>query len=321
LRLQKTILKKWYEINMKNFKIKKFEAEQRLDVFLAEKMGMARAQAQKLVKAGQILVSDKQQTAHYVVREGDVVIMREAKKQKNKKTNTGLPQLTIVSETNDYLVINKSAGVIVHGGRGIVEPTLADALEQKYPALRKVGDDPGRPGIVHRLDKEVSGLMVIATTQAMFESLKEQFQARTVTKKYLALAYGAIAKERDEITFAIARSAKGYKMASLPVGQDGRRAVTEIFVKQKFINYTLLDVAIKTGRTHQIRVHLAAYGHPLVGDDLYGTRKTKALNKKVALGRVWLHAYELGFTDLQNQRREFIIALPKELKDILQQIK
>ena len=313
---------------MKDFKIRQSEADQRLDVFLAEKLAVSRAQAQKMVKAGQIFVNEKIASAHYKLKDGDEIKIQSVETQnlaslrENKKT----PALQIIAETNDYLVINKPAGLIVHGGNGITEPTLTDALEKKYPALR--GDDPLRPGIVHRLDKEASGAMVIAKTQDMFESLKEQFQARTVTKKYLALVYGAIEKEHDEITFAIARSAKGYKMAARPANQDGlpaglagRRAVTEIFIKQKFINYTLLDVVIKTGRTHQIRVHLAAYGHPIVGDDLYGTRTTKELNKKLGLGRIWLHACVLGFDDLQNRRQEFSIELPPELKSILQEVK
>ncbi|MFA5024607.1 MAG: RluA family pseudouridine synthase [Patescibacteria group bacterium] len=244
----------------------------------------------------------------------------------------------IIFEDNNYLVINKPAGLAVHGGGNIKEPTLADWLIARYPKILEVGDDPARPGIVHRLDKDVSGLMVVAKTQASFESLKNKFKDREINKEYLALVYGQIANETGEINFSIKRANKGFKMAALPLNTDNlltrhnpknrdqgnidgffkaRLAETEFKVLKRFINYTLLSVKIKTGRTHQIRVHFFAYGHPLVGDDLYYTKKTKEKNKKLKLGRVFLVANHLSFRDLDGEKHDFKIDLPLELKNWL----
>ena len=240
----------------------------------------------------------------------------------------------IITETADYLVINKPAGLAVHGGGNLKEATLADWLIARYPKIKTVGDDPARPGLVHRLDKDVSGLMVIAKNNKSFASLKEQFKDREVNKEYIALAHGRIAQDGGTIDFPITRSQGGYKMAAIPAnasdllsrrhprGRDqgniegwfkSRQALTEFTVLQRFINYTLLRVNIKTGRTHQIRVHLFAYGHPLVGDNLYCTKKTGAKNKKIGLGRVFLVAAHLEFRDLSGKRLNFETGLPDEL--------
>jgi len=244
----------------------------------------------------------------------------------------------IIFEDKDYLVINKPAGLIVHRTAHIQETTLADLLISYYPKIKTVGEDQERPGIVHRLDKEVSGLMVIAKNNASFQSLKKQFQDRDVNKHYLALVFGKVSKETDTIDFPIKRSRSGYKMAALPKGGEellsrrhpknrdqgnidglfkSRQAITEFKILKRFVNYTLLDVKIHTGRTHQIRVHFLAYGHPLVGDNLYYTKKTKLKNQKLQLNRVFLVANQLTFRDLQGKRRTFSLDLPDELKTFL----
>jgi 23S rRNA pseudouridine1911/1915/1917 synthase len=232
-----------------------------------------------------------------------------------------------IFEDENYLVINKPAGLLVHGADHIQEPTMVDQLLKKYPSLIKVGDDPNRPGLIHRLDKSASGLLVIAKTQKNFDNLKKQFQKRTIGKYYTALVYGQIAKDEGKINFPIKRSSRGYKMAALPLvakgtaNTEGRQAITEFEVVKRFINYTLLKIKTKTGRTHQVRVHLSAYGHPIVGDDLYGTRKTKEKNRKLKLGRIFLVADELSFVDLHKEKKEFKIKLPPELRIFLKQIK
>lgn len=233
----------------------------------------------------------------------------------------------VIFEDNNFLVINKPAGLLVHGADHIKEPSLVDQLLEKYPALTKVGEDPNRPGIMHRLDKQVSGLMVIAKSQKTFDHLKKQFKERKIIKIYTALVHGKIEKDEGEINFPIERKSTGHKMAALPTTtkgeptEQGRVAVTQFEIIKRFINYTLLKVKIKTGRTHQIRVHLSAYGHPIVGDDLYGTRKTKEKNEKLDLNRFFLVATELSFNDLNNKIETFKIDLPKELKEFLEQIK
>lgn len=232
-----------------------------------------------------------------------------------------------IFEDDNYLVIDKPVGLLSHGAPHIEESTLVEQLLKNYPQIAKVGDDPNRPGIIHRLDKLVSGLMVIAKNQASFDGLKKQFQKRTIKKYYTALVYGKIEKDEDEIDFPIERSSRGHKMAAKPStvkgekNESGRNALTEFNIIKRYINYTLLKVKIKTGRTHQIRVHMAAYGHPVVGDDLYGTKKTKIKNKKLNLERIFLVADELEFIDPEGKTQKFQIDLPEKLNKILKTIK
>jgi 23S rRNA pseudouridine1911/1915/1917 synthase len=206
------------------------------------------------------------------------------------------------------------------------ETSLAEILAKKYPEIKTVGDKPEqRPGIVHRLDKEASGLIVVARTQKMFNHLKKQFKAHTINKEYLALAHGRIDRDCDEINFPITRSKNTERMSAIPSiikglpTTDGKLAATEFEVVKRFVNFTLLKVKIHTGRTHQIRVHLFAYNHPLVGDPLYFSKKQKRKYDDL-LGRLFLHSAELSFIDLQKQEQTFKIDLPDRLKKFLNEI-
>lgn len=239
-----------------------------------------------------------------------------------------MEKIEIIADTKDYLVINKPAGLLVHGAPHIKEDTLVNWLLEKYPEVGQVGEDLERPGIMHRLDKDVSGLMVIAKNHSSYESLKEQFKNRTITKEYTALVYGKVLKDEDEIDFPIKRSTKGYKMAAVPQNFNEendeakiRRAATAFSVIKKFINFTLLKIIIKTGRTHQIRVHLHAYGYPIVGDGLYNNKQTRIKNKKYDLGRVFLTSTHLEFNDLNQARQSFSVGLPDNLVEFLTKIK
>lgn len=238
--------------------------------------------------------------------------------------------IKIIVETADYLVINKPAGVLVHPTAAKEKDTVADWLRKKYADIIKVGDSKERPGIVHRLDKEASGLLVIAKTQKMFEHLKRQFQARETEKEYLVLVYGRMEKDEGRIDFAIDRGKDG-RMASRPkvdkfdvekVGkeQPGKEAVTEFWAEKRFTRFTLLRVRIQTGRTHQIRVHLYAYNHPVVGDALYLNRKLIKKSEQ-KLDRLFLHAARLCFADLAGERKCFDSELPAELKEYLAKLK
>lgn len=316
-----------------DIKITQANHSQRLDKFLAgyNLLKFSRNQAQKLIKQGLINLNGLTVSPHYLLKTGDIINITKAlvpdKKLINKKNSAKTQpehKIKIIHENDELLVINKPAGLAVHGSSAY---TLADWLIEKYPGIKRVGDDPERPGIVHRLDKDVSGLMVIAKTQAAFANLKKQFQKRSVTKEYAALVYGKIIKESGVINFPIKRARAGYKMAALPAtvkGQTsvlGREAETCFEVIKKFINYTLLKITIKTGRTHQIRVHLAAYDHPIVGDNIYGTAKTRAQNKKLDLGRVFLIANRLSFTDLTGVRQDYKIGLTSQLKNMIKILK
>jgi len=311
-----------------NIKITEANSGQRLDKFLTDygSLKLSRSQIQKLIEKNLININNSAVSSHYILKPSDLISiaknLKSDKKLIERKKFIGAPnhKIKIIHETDEFLVINKPASLAVHG---LANYTLADWLREKYPNIKQVGEDPERPGIVHRLDKDVSGLMVIAKTQAAFNNLKKQFQSRTIKKEYTALVYGKIMKDSAIINFPIKRAREGYKMAAMPrttkgePTEDGRLAETEFRVLQRLINYTLLKIKIKTGRTHQIRVHLAAYDHPIVGDDIYSTAKTRTQNKKLNLNRIFLIADRLSFTDLKNNRQNYKINLTDELKNLL----
>ena len=220
----------------------------------------------------------------------------------------------VIAETPDYVVVLKPAGLLVHEADSAPgEKTLVDWLIKKYPEVKKVGDDPKtRPGIVHRLDREASGLLVVARTQKMFEMLKIQFQEHTIDKRYMVLVHGKVINSHGDIKLPIGRAGRGGRMAAHNTGvEDAREAHTFYEVKARHGGVTLLEVTITTGRTHQIRVHMFALQHPVVGDTLYPVKKVgKAFP---ILDRLFLHATHLAFTDLAGQRVEFDAPLPTEL--------
>jgi len=318
---------------MSKFIITSKNQNQRLDKFLAIKLPQfSRSQIQKMIKAGEILVNNKTIAPHYFLKEGDEIEIKKMENGQQSSSEVNLRKMekaelfptsyfilytSIIHETPDYLVINKSSGLAVHPAPGIKGPTLVDYLLEKYPKIAKVGEDPFRPGIVHRLDKDVSGLMVIAKTQEAFDHFKKQFQERKIKKEYLALVYGKIKKDEGIIDFPIGRAESGKMAARAKTMGEGKHAITEFEVIKRYKKFTLVKTHIKTGRTHQIRVHFFAYGHPVVGDKLYKPKKIKLIE----LGRPFLHSSVLGFYDLNNQWVEFTSELPEELKNFLEQIK
>lgn len=221
----------------------------------------------------------------------------------------------IIKETDEYIVINKPAGMVVEPNSVYKDGTLVDWFRDKYK------DDLERSGLIHRLDKDVSGVMVVARTQASFNNLKKQFQERKVDKEYMALVHKRMRQEDGEIRLPIARSGKGKLVAKSDEGSTGRSAMTTYEVVKKYINYTLIKVKILTGRTHQIRVHLSSIGHPVVGDKLYETHDIRLKKKGVDLGRLWLYAAKLGFKDLDGKKVKFEVAMPKELKLFVDKLK
>lgn len=229
--------------------------------------------------------------------------------------------IKIIAQADNYLAIDKPAGLLVHSAPGKTETTLADELLAQYPALKGIGDSAGRPGIVHRLDRDVSGLMVVAKTQSMFLELKRQFQRHEVLKEYTALVHGVLtpSQEHGIIDKPIGRSHTGRgRMAAYSHDQnDGREAKTEYWVIKRLRHHTLLRVRIHTGRPHQIRVHLFALGYPVVGDTVYQQKRIKPAK----INRIFLHASKLGFKDLEKQYHEYESELPKELTDFLATLK
>ncbi|MFA6553814.1 MAG: RluA family pseudouridine synthase [Patescibacteria group bacterium] len=322
---------------MEKYNITSEQAGQRLDKYLTERWPeRTRSQIQKIIKSGGILVNGEMSSVHNFLKKDDEIAILQAElpsktqhpdiqseKPAQKPTrNALLPN--IINETDDHIILHKPAGLLVHEGAGEQEPTLVDWLLKQYPFMAKIGEDPMRPGIVHRLDREVSGLMVVAKTQNMFDHLKKQFQDRTINKEYTALVNGHPAKEEDEITFNIDRSeTTDFKMAAIPTSgkeERGRHAVTGFEVIKRFVKYSLLKVHPKTGRTHQIRVHLNAYGLPIVGDLVYCPTKLRAKNH-LPSARIFLQATRLGLTDLGGRWQEFSEPLDAELQQFLDSLR
>ncbi len=314
------------------------KAGQRLDVFLTmEKSEWSRSQWQKKIKTGEVMVNGKEIAAHYKLREGDTIEITNDKFQISKKIqnpkskirpelfakNNKAGKIKIIFENKDYAVVNKPAGIVVERDEKVGNEALVDYLIKKYPEIKKISDNyNGRKklkyGIVHRLDKEASGLLVVARTQTMYNCLKEQFLARKINKEYLALVHKEMKQSEGEIKSVIARSRETGKFkARSDESAAGREAITKYEVVKKYRNFTLLRINILTGRTHQIRVHLSSIGYPLAGDKLYETHDIRVKKRGVALGRIWLAAVKLGFFDLKGAWREFKIETPDELAEFL----
>lgn len=222
--------------------------------------------------------------------------------------------MKIIFENKDILVINKPAGLIVHPVNKSQKNTLVNQILSYYPKIKDVGDDALRPGIVHRLDKDTSGLMVVAKNNSAFEYLKKQFAEQKVVKKYLALVIGKVKDKKGIITKAISLSKKDYQKRSALLDDKAKKAWTEYQVLKSFKDYTLLEVKPKTGRTHQIRVHLASIGYPLAGDKQY---KFKRQPWPENLNRQFLHAAYLKFQLPGGKMMEFKSELPRDLEEAL----
>jgi 23S rRNA pseudouridine1911/1915/1917 synthase len=232
-----------------------------------------------------------------------------------------MPNVRIIAETPDYLVLDKPSGLLVHDANHHPgADTLGQWLLAHYPEIKGVGEEEDRPGIVHRLDMDVSGVMVVARTQQMYNHLKQQFQNHEVEKTYLALVHGVPGKPDGTISFPLGRSRRNAgRMASQPLPTEKtREAVTHFAVQEQFNHLTLLEVTIETGRTNQIRAHLLAFGLPIVGDTVYASKSVK---QKVHLERPFLHSWKLGFRDFEGVLQRFESPLPAELTSLLEKLR
>lgn len=234
-------------------------------------------------------------------------------------------QSLIIYEDRDLLVINKPAGLVVHEGSGNVGTTLVDLILNKYPEMKKLNwDDFSRPGIVHRLDKDTSGLIIVAKNSKTLNYLQKQFHDRKVEKIYLALVLGHVEPKNGEIKISIDRHHKIGKKMSVSYLGEGKPSITKYHTISNYNfnndDLTLLEVRPKTGRMHQIRVHLKHKGHPVIGDQIYETKLSKKLSKELGLRRQFLHAHQLKITMPNGKEKEFISHLPENLKMILGKI-
>ena len=306
---------------MKKYVVPAHEAGERLDAWLAQQdADRSRTAFQKLIKEGGVSVNGKPAKAHYVVKEGDAVEVEGASKKKAAAKGVEVPEVKVVDETPDFLVIEKPSGLLVHPAPSQKTSTLVDFLVKHAPEIKKVGDAKERPGIVHRLDREASGLMVVAKSKRMFEHLKKQFQVHDIAKEYLALVYGKVVKDFDTITTAIGRKKGRGRMSARSKAQEGDKdAVSHYDVLERFPQATLIKVRTETGRMHQVRVHMKSIGHPLVGDALYGTPQQSTTSLRGV--RLFLHAAALGFTDLEGRRRDYRSELPPDLHQVLETLR
>jgi 23S rRNA pseudouridine1911/1915/1917 synthase len=306
------------------------DAGRRLDQFLTTQLeGLSRARVQELIAEGKVLVNDVSAKASLKLRGGEhVTVMGEAQRPPLKALPEDIP-LEIIYEDEDLAVINKPAGMMVHAGAGATDDarnrgTLVNALLHHMRSLSGVGGEL-RPGIVHRLDKETSGLIVVAKNDRAHRKLSAQFAARQVKKKYVALVHGWVKKDSGTIAQSISRDRiRRTRMTTRLEG--GRTAVTHYSVARrldtKFGKFTLLDIKIDTGRTHQIRVHMAAMGHPVVGDTMYGApRQARGHSAAITLPRNFLHAAQLEFNHPGTDKTIALNSeLPKELHEFLKKI-
>lgn len=302
-----------------NIFIRQQEAGRRLDKFIAAKfLQYSRAFIKEQIKLGNILIGGKKVKPSYVLRQGDCValapsfIVPTTKIQPNSDI-----KLNIIYEDENVMVIDKPAGLTVHPrqtktGAPLTKElnnTLVSGLLARHPLLTNVGDNATiRPGLVHRLDKDTSGLMIIAKNQKSFEWLKKQFQERKVRKVYWALVHGVLAQDEGVIDMRLSRSKSD--PTKQKIDKSGKNAATAFRVLRRFSDYTLVEVMPQTGRLHQIRVHFAWLGYPVAGDKKYGPKNRPT---PPGLERQFLHAAELKITLPDGQEKMFSSALSKDL--------
>lgn len=313
------------------------DSGKRLDAFLAENIeNRSRARVQKMIDDGDVLVNGKPPKSSQKLRTND-----EIEVELTEEIVEGFApeeiSLEIVYEDEFLAVINKPAGMVVHPGAGVPNGTLANAIAYHFkfqiPNSKSEADKSeiwnlksainNRIGIVHRLDKDTSGLIVVAKSDEIHEKLSEQFRERQVYKSYVALVHGEIEMENGTIDQPIAR--EKHNRTKMAVRAHGRNALSLWSVRERFEKFTLVKVEIKTGRTHQIRVHLAHLNHPIVGDELYNAGRDKTVRNLdirhaiEKLNRFFLHAERLSFTHPEtNEKMNFRVEIPSELSDFLE---
>ncbi len=262
----------------------------RLDRLVALRyQDLSRSAVQQLIRSGDVQVDGAPSKAAYRPAPGEVISVTMPTAAGAAPRAESLP-LDVVYEDDHLLVVNKPAGLVVHPSAGHADGTLVNALLARYPQLANADLDPQRPGIVHRLDRDTSGLLVVALDRQTQQALQAAFKSRAVAKRYLGLLYGALTPERGAIDSPIGRDPhQRQRMSVLAVG--GRPARTEYLVREYVAGCTLVEAVLLTGRTHQLRVHFAAIGHPVVGDAVYGRRR-----EDFCVPRQFLHAWKLAFT-------------------------
>lgn len=286
------------------------DAGTRADVFLAAKLGVSRSNMQKLLEDGRVKRGEKIIKANYKVRAGEMFVVDIPEPEPIEAVPENIP-LDIIYEDDDVVVLNKARGMVVHPAPGNYTGTLVNALLYHCSNLSGI-NSAIRPGIVHRLDKDTSGIMIVAKNDAAHISLSQQIQSKTAVRTYLAVVRGNIKTDSGTIETQIARDKTDRKKMAV-VKEGGRDAITDYEVLERFGKYTLVRCKLRTGRTHQIRVHMEYLGYPLVGDPKYSPMKTPFGIKGQAL-----HSHTLEFTHPRTGKRmKFEAPLPEDMHKII----
>jgi 23S rRNA pseudouridine1911/1915/1917 synthase len=295
------------------------DVSKRLDIFASESAGITRSQVQKMIGNGLILVNGTKESPGYKIRTADSIEITIEEPAEAVLIPESLP-LHILYMDEYLAVVDKPARIVVYPAAGHASGTLMNALAYYAPKLASIGGGL-RPGVVHRLDKDTSGVMVVALDDAAYYNLTDQFKNRTIQRKYLAVVSGALKEKSGEINLSIGRSASDRKKMSTQTGH-GKEAVTRWKVLRKLNKSTMIEARLGTGRTHQIRVHFAAIGHPLLGDTTYGKiTSIETGAKRVFIPRQMLHAEMLGFTHpISGQIMEFSSPVPDDMKDCIENL-
>lgn len=287
----------------------------RLDVYLSKQLNITRSAVKNLHDADKIIVNDKHVKAGYIVSQGDVIIVENIEKHELSASPEDIP-LDIVYEDDDLIVVNKPQGMCVHPAVGNYSGTLVNALTYKIKNLSSINGN-FRPGIVHRLDKDTSGLLIVAKNDKAHEELARQIQTKECKRHYMALLEGKLNSDIGEIETYIARSKKNRQMMEVCDENRGKLAITHYEVVERLKGYTLVHFELKTGRTHQIRVHAKYLGHPVVGDRVYGKKSgEKGLNGQL------LTAYKICFQQPTTKKDIVLeVPLPDYFKNYLEKLR
>lgn len=299
---------------MKNVIVNENDKGKRLDIYIAENFNeLSRTMIKKLIESNNILVNDKSEKVSYKVQANDNISIDVSEAKETKLKAQEIP-LDIIYEDSDIIVVNKPKGMVVHPANGNPDGTLVNAiLSICKNSLSGIGGEL-RPGIVHRLDKDTSGLIIVAKNDKAHINMSEQIKERNVKKTYIALVRGNVPEEEATINMPIGRSTKDRK--KMAVTKNGKQAITHFKVLKRYSKYTLLEIKIETGRTHQIRVHMAEIGYPVVGDAVYSNGKNE-----FGIEGQMLHAYKLEFMHpITNKHMELTAPLPQYFEEILKKL-
>lgn len=290
--------------------VHKEDNSKRIDKFLGDELKeFSRSFMKKLIENGEVLVNGNKTKSSYKVKEEDIIKVFIKKEKEIKVKAENLP-LDIIYENKNYLILNKKQGMVIHPGEDNIRGTLVNGLLNLNIPLSDI-EGKSRPGIVHRLDKETTGLLVVCKTNNMHINIKDQLLKRTMDREYLALVYGVVKADTGKIDAPIGRNKKDRMKKA--VIRDGREAISNFKVIKRFKNHTFLKISLDTGRTHQIRVHMGHISHPIVGDNIYGIKNDKVKN-------LMLHAHKIGFDDLNGNRLYYSKPVNQKFRNILKTI-